>query len=227
MVSSAESPQPPCSHGRIHHFPGQLASTESGLLPLSEGTKNNASLIWGSLAFLVVGFPPHYRDPLPSRLFCYQASTLRPCLPGILATELGTELGVGSSRDAGSYEGALARQEGCCSSPSIPKTPRGTYNNAPQCSGIQTEPGLPLFAAVPSKFGPGNTGWGTRLRFAQDKRAAVSSGKRHGATQLQKQSPTWVHKHPQGLRREFTSPQEPTHAELPCDCQPRKGACPC
>lgn len=38
---------------------------------------------------------------------------------------------------------------------------------------------------------------------------------------------TESNKHPQGLRREFTFPQKPTDAELQCDCQPRKAACPC
>lgn len=78
----------------------------------------------------------------------------------------------------------------------ISKTPRGTCSNVPLRSGVQTEPGLALFAAVPRKLGCGNARWGTRLKFAQDKRAAVSSGKRCGAIQLQKQSPTQGHKHP-------------------------------
>lgn len=91
-------------------------------------------------------------------------------------------------------------------------------------SGVQTEPGLSLFAAVPRKLGPGDARWGTRLRFAQDKRAAVSSGKRHGATQLQKQSPQTS----TGTKEGSTFPQKPRDAELlHCGCQPRKAACPC
>lgn len=92
-VSSVESPQPPCSPGRIHHFPGQLIRTESGLLPLVQGTQNNTSLTWGSPVFLTVGFFSQHSDTLPSRLFCYQAPTLSTCLQGILAMEFGTGSG--------------------------------------------------------------------------------------------------------------------------------------